>query len=93
MTAYYIKITNKKGVTMGSSSTRSFRRFKNYLQAYKSELGGIKIKFTYGIATDKQGAVAKFTNQGEYATKKEALLAIKAFHEVEWSKKGDVSHT
>jgi len=88
MTAYYIKITNKKGVTMGSCSTHSFRRFKNYLQAYQNELGGINIKFTYGTAKDQEGVNAKFINQGEYKTRKAALLAIKAFHEVEWNKKG-----
>lgn len=88
MTGYYVKITSKKGETMGSCSTHSFRRFKNYLQAYQSELGGINIKFTYGIAKDKEDASTKFTNQGMYKTKKAALLAIKAFHEVEWNKKG-----
>ncbi len=83
MTAYYIKITNKEGVMMGSSSTHSFRRFKNYLQAYQCELGGIYIKFTYGMALDNNGEMAKFINQGEYKTKKATLLAIKAFREIE----------
>lgn len=86
MTSYYIKIIDKNGKPIGSRLTHIFRRFLNYLQACQNELGGIYIKFTYGTAIDNSGELAKFTNEGEYCTKKAALLAIKAFHEVEWIK-------
>ena len=83
MTTYYIKIIDKNGKPIGSRLTHIFRRFLNYLQACQNELGGIYIKFTYGMAIDSDGKMTRFINEGEYRSKKAALLAINAFHEVE----------
>ncbi len=82
MTAYYIKFMDKNGETIGSRQTHSFNVFKNFYRQEAKQLGGIYIKFTYGIQHDANGELTKFANEGTYKTRKEALLAINAFHEV-----------
>ena len=83
MTSYYIKFMNKNGEMTASRRTHSFKVFMNFYRKEVRQLGGIYIKFTYGIQRDANGELTKFENEGTYKTKKEALLAINAFHEVE----------
>lgn len=83
MTAYYIKFMDKNGETITSKRTHNYRAFRIFARQRVSGLGGIYIKFTYGRAVDCYGEVCLFTNEGIYPTKKAALMAIDAFHEVE----------
>lgn len=82
MTAYYIKFTNKNGETVGSKLTHSYVAFRNFFRRTKCQHGHILIRFTYGMENDANGKMVKFSNEGEYKTKKQAEIAIKAFQEV-----------
>lgn len=83
MTAYYIKFIDKNGETITSKRTHKYRVFRIFARQEVRRLEGIYIKFTYDTQQDANGELVKFINDGTYKTKKEALLAINAFHEVE----------
>jgi len=85
MTSYYIKFLDKNEETIASRRTHSFKVFMNFYRREVRQLGRIYIRFTYGMAVNNGGEKVKFINEGEYPTKKATLLAIKAFHEVEWT--------
>lgn len=83
MTAYYIKFIDKNGKTITSKRTHNYRAYRIFARQEVRRITGIYIKFTYGKALDANGEHIVFSNEGTYKTKKEALVAINAFHEVE----------
>lgn len=83
MTSYYIKFMDKYGETITSKRTHNYRAFIIFARQEVRQLGGIYIKFTYGTEQDANGENVSFSNEGTYKTKKEAIVAISAFHEVE----------
>ena len=79
---YTLKIF-KNGKLVRRSLTANQRRFAYFLRMINFQIKGILvyIKVDYGKSLDNFGKMTNFHNDGEYVTRKDLMMAFRAFTE------------
>lgn len=85
MKKYLLKVSDEKGGVVSSTRTTSSKRFLSRLSRVRDQTGHFKIdiKVRYGWFIDNFGKRVEFNNQGKYNNYSDALLAFRAFDELD----------